>query len=243
MTAEAYAPSWSPDGRRIAFSRIHELGENLHVLDLGDGSERNISNQPWWSERFGFFDTTPDWSPSGDALVMASMRGLDEDGGCDPACPPSDVFTLPSAGGEVRRLTHAQDAFEPAWSPDGRFVIYDTAGRITVVGPAGGKPRRLTRGPGVDSSPNWQTRCTRPGTSAKNAIRGTAGKDLLCGFGGNDTLDGGAGEDRLFGGRGDDSLRAVDGQWDVIGCGSGSDTVLADAEDLVGVDCEAVARG
>ena len=236
-------PSWSPDGRRIAYSRSEFGSDNLYVLDLADRRERNISNQPWWHERFGFFDDAPDWAPSGDAIVMASMRGLEEDGGCNPFCPPSDLFALPPEGGEVGRITRNQGAFAPAWSPDGRFIVYEDLARITVVSRTGGRPRRLTRGPGVDLTPSWQPRCTRAGTRAANVMRGTAAKDLFCGFGGNDTLEGGAGEDRLFGGPGADSLRARDGGWDVVGCGPGEDTVDADALDLVGADCERVARG
>lgn len=241
LTREAYGPAWSPDGRRIAFSRLHEFGENVHVLELADGSERNVSNQPWWHERFGFFDTKPDWSPVADTLVMESMRGIGDEG-CDPFCPPVDLFTVPSTGGEVLRITHSQGSFDPAWSPDGRRIVYSDDGSISVVGSAGGKPRRLTRGPGVDLSPSWQPLCTRHGTAGANSVSGTPRDDVLCGFGGNDTVDGNAGSDRLFGGRGADSLRAQDGEWDVVGCGPGRDVAFADEIDLVGFDCEDVRR-
>jgi hypothetical protein len=55
-------------------------------------------------------------------------------------------------------------------------------------------------------------------------------------------MEGGAGQDRLFGEEGNDRFLARDGEFDVIGCGPGRDTVLADRQDLVGVDCEVVRR-
>ena len=55
-------------------------------------------------------------------------------------------------------------------------------------------------------------------------------------------LTGGAGRDRIFGQAGNDRIRASDGTFDVIGCGDGLDVVFADKVDLVGVDCERVAR-
>ena len=39
-----------------------------------------------------------------------------------------------------------------------------------------------------------------------------------------------------------DALRSVDGIIDIVGCGSGTDTVVADRGDLVGVDCERIRR-
>jgi hypothetical protein len=48
------------------------------------------------------------------------------------------------------------------------------------------------------------------------------------------------GHDRISPGRGDDIVRAEDRQRDVISCGPGRDTVLADTIDRVARDCELV---
>ena len=74
-------------------------------------------------------------------------------------------------------------------------------------------------------------------------MRGTRGADLVCGLGGNDRIAGGAGNDRLFGESGDDWIASRDRGFDVVGCGRGRDTALADPSDLVGGDCESVQRG
>jgi Ca2+-binding RTX toxin-like protein len=53
---------------------------------------------------------------------------------------------------------------------------------------------------------------------------------------------GGAGSDRISGGAGNDVIRAKDGTRDVIRCGAGRDTVVADRSDKVRKDCERVRR-
>ena len=60
-----------------------------------------------------------------------------------------DIFTVPTAGGEAKRLTShkAYDA-SPCWSPDGRHIAFssDRYGNmdVFVIGRNGGTPKRLT---------------------------------------------------------------------------------------------------
>jgi hypothetical protein len=67
-------------------------------------------------------------------------------------------------------------------------------------------------------------RCSLLGTQRADRLRGTRRADVVCGFGGNDRIDvRGGGVDTVF-------------------CGTGRDTVLADASDRVAPDCEVVHR-
>jgi Ca2+-binding RTX toxin-like protein len=89
------------------------------------------------------------------------------------------------------------------------------------------------------------------GTAAADTIHGNAGNDTIYGNAGNDKLYGGAGNDKLYGGAGNDKLYGGAGNdylvggagSDVISCGAGIDTVLKDANDRVGKDCEIVKGG
>ncbi len=67
--------------------------------------------------------------------------------------------------------------------------------------------------------------------------------DTLYGGPGNDTLDGGIAQHRGYGGPSNDMIQAVDGDPDMIECGSGQDTVEADAIDPVADDCEIITLG
>jgi Ca2+-binding RTX toxin-like protein len=76
----------------------------------------------------------------------------------------------------------------------------------------------------------------------RDRMDGGKGNDKLSGGDGPDVLTGGPGRDRLFGGTGNDTIRARDGQRDLVICGKGKDTVKADRGDTVDGDCEKVSR-
>ena len=88
------------------------------------------------------------------------------------------------------------------------------------------------------------------GRAGDDSLEGGAGNDRLLGGGGNDWLLGGPGHDRLEGGAGrdvyvagpgNDMIRSRDGVREVVACGAGRDTVIADRLDAV-IGCEHVLR-
>jgi hypothetical protein len=81
------------------------------------------------------------------------------------------------------------------------------------------------------------------GRGGHDTLAGGAGNDRLDGGAGNDYIDAGKGEDRVVAGAGSDTVLAADGEVDRISCGDGNDRVIADGEDVVDKDCEAVTRG
>ncbi len=72
-----------------------------------------------------------------------------------------DLWTVPSLGGDARRLT-ASVGFEsnPKFSPDGRWIAfsgeYDGNHDVYVMPAAGGEPTRLTFHPGWDRVIDWE---------------------------------------------------------------------------------------
>jgi Ca2+-binding RTX toxin-like protein len=129
-----------------------------------------------------------------------------------------------------------------AWSPDGRRLLVNQAGIVFAIN-QDGTDRRVVTLDAERTRADWQPQCTLMGSDQPEVLRGTEGDDLVCGLGGADTITGGPGSDRLFGEEGEDSFFARDGEFDVVGCGAGRDTVVADRRDLVGTDCERVSRG
>ncbi len=82
------------------------------------------------------------------------------------------------------------------------------------------------------------------GGSGADKLTGGDGQDLLGGEDGDDMLDGGAGVDRYYGDSvsaciayscpsGRDDIRARDGEREEINCGPGTDTLEADAVDVI----------
>jgi Ca2+-binding RTX toxin-like protein len=103
------------------------------------------------------------------------------------------------------------------------------------------------------------------GNGGDDDLNGADGPEKLDGGPGNDHLDGGFGDDTIVGGPGqdkisgdlaagdcgplwckypygNDTIYAQDGEVDSILCGFGTDTVYADAADVVDRDCENVTR-
>jgi Tol biopolymer transport system component len=130
-------PSWSPDGRNIAFVRMETpkdwtgAGEgSIYVIPAGGGEPRRIS-----SESDGVFSTGPVlWSPDGKSLAFFSRDADSVDG---------TIKVIPAEGGLARAVAKAQKIFankEMAWSPDGRRIAYNEPGnKIKIVALDDGK--------------------------------------------------------------------------------------------------------
>jgi uncharacterized repeat protein (TIGR01451 family) len=80
------------------------------------------------------------------------------------------------------------------------------------------------------------------GGTGNDRLFGAAGNDRLFGQAGHDLLNGGPGLDLLDAGVGNDTIQARDGNRDIIRCGPGKDTVVADKKDTVARSCETVKR-
>jgi TolB protein len=136
-------PSFSPNGKRIAFdsgrsgnSDIFEMradGSNEHALTTGRRDEHD-----------------PNYSPDGKRITYSKLTGQEY-----------DVFAMDADGSHQRRLT-TSNAFEgrSAYSPSGRKIVYvrdtekDT--NLYVMDADGSGKHALTEGGNVDHvSPDW----------------------------------------------------------------------------------------
>lgn len=70
------------------------------------------------------------------------------------------IWTLPSAGGPMKRITDLfNDARQPTWSPDGKWITFfayrDGGYDLWTVAPDGSDQHKLTVGPFDDREPIW----------------------------------------------------------------------------------------
>ncbi len=115
------APSWSPDGRRIAFARMVGASPDVFVANADGTDERQVTSDPAW-------DYEPAWSPDGTRIAFLTNRFF------DGMRSGAVVATVAPDGTGVERVTSERIvAGSPAWSPDGRWIAVSS-----TTGPAEG---------------------------------------------------------------------------------------------------------
>src|SRR5262249_717666 len=134
-------PSLSADGATVAYARKSAGNWNIYLHPAGAPEAINLTKDS------GADDTQPAFSPDGSLVAFRSERG----GG--------GIFVMRADGSNVRRV--ATSGYNPAWSPDGRQLVYaeesitrpeDRAGpvsRIWTVDLPGGAPRLVNKDDGV----------------------------------------------------------------------------------------------
>jgi TolB protein len=141
--ADDFAPSFSPNGRRIAFTSDRGGNYDIYTMRAGGNDLRRITTNP-------ALDAFPSWSPDGKRLAFASNRSGDW-----------EIYTTAVSGrkGLVQVTHHAGVDSLPSWSPDGTRIAFDSPrGRhfqICVVSAAGGTVTPLTSGTARNVQPAW----------------------------------------------------------------------------------------
>jgi dipeptidyl aminopeptidase/acylaminoacyl peptidase len=150
-------PSWSPDGKSIAFVSDRSpdpdksINTDVYVIDARPGATmRRVTTFEGDDNNAG---SRLAWSPDGKSI--AYVRG------------GSTSFTIydqyrlaviPAAGGEPRILTEALDrpVSSPRWTPDGTSLLFlvtdDRTQYVARMKASGGAIEKLTNGPRVISS-------------------------------------------------------------------------------------------
>ena len=158
-----FAPSWSPDGKRIAFVSErdgHVIDGSptyeIYVMDADGGDPRNLTNHP-------HDDRSPSWSPDGKRIVFVSERDRDKD---NPHLV--EIYVMGPDGQNEQRLTNnLHDDRDPSWSPDGKCIVFSASreghfetkfaitNEIYVMDADGQNEQRLTENRKNDWFPSW----------------------------------------------------------------------------------------
>jgi len=135
-----WAPTFSPDGRMVAFSRAEVDGTwHVWIAALDDGSARQLTSGPRG-------EIYPRFRPDGLGLIYFSWSR------------PRQIGQVPLAGGPARALTlDGHDDSYGDLSPDGRWLAFARSDgdvtRIHVAAADGSEARRLTQTP--STLPRW----------------------------------------------------------------------------------------
>ncbi|MFQ5989618.1 MAG: Tol-Pal system beta propeller repeat protein TolB [Candidatus Methylomirabilales bacterium] len=180
------APAWSPDGRWLALSLSKDGGTNLYLMrPMGNGLRRitnglgisvsasfspNSRQIAFTSDRGGSpqiymidvegtnlrrltfegdYNASPKWSPRGDKIAFVSDRGGGE----------FQIYLMNPDGSGVQQMTTLGSNEDPAWSRDGRHLVFTSVRRgkkdIYLMHADGSGQRRLTRNGLNNFAPDW----------------------------------------------------------------------------------------
>jgi serine/threonine protein kinase/sugar lactone lactonase YvrE len=123
-------PTWSPDGRLIAYGSNRSGNFDIWVQQVGGGDPVQVTKSP-------AHDWQPDWSPDGNNIVFRSER----DGG--------GLYVVPALGGNERKVSSF--GFRPRWSPNGSQILFYSSllqgvtapPKVYVVALDGNAPREV----------------------------------------------------------------------------------------------------
>lgn len=138
-------PTWSPDGKQIAFTRASNAGfgnsqYDIFIMDADGSNQQNLTKHP-------ARDDDASWSPDGRHITFTSSRS-----------GTNEIHIVDIFSSEVKQLTHNKGnnafgikgiiadggfpidgfAHEPCWSPDGKYIVYNhyglgQAGTINII--------------------------------------------------------------------------------------------------------------
>lgn len=125
------SPTWSPDGRQIAFVSFEKKHAQIFTVSVETGQRRLLTS-------FTGINGAPAWSPDGRQLaVVLSKAGH------------PNIYTVDMSTGHLTQITFGDSIdTEPRYSPDGRSLLF-TSGRggspqIYRLNLADGKISRVT---------------------------------------------------------------------------------------------------
>lgn len=158
------APSWSPDGDRLAFLR----DGGLWTVRADGTGERRLADVAVFSPFSQAHVTTPSWSPDGREIAFVG--------------PGLKISVARADGSGVRRLTSGLDRqVSPVWSPDGARIAFasDRAENFDIwsIAPDGSGTARLTTDPADETLPAWASDGAR--VAFLRAVAGELGKAEL----------------------------------------------------------------
>lgn len=140
-TEPLMSPSWSPDGRRLAYVSFEGGNSSVWIQDIASGSREKLTS-------FRGINGAPSFSPDGGRLALTLSKGGNP-----------DVYVMDLGSKQLTQVTnHFGIDTEPSWSPDGSRLYFtsDRGGRPQVyqVAASGGSATRVSFEGSYNASPS-----------------------------------------------------------------------------------------
>ncbi len=167
-------PTWSPDGKKIAFAGADQDGfadPGLYVMDADGENRTRLTVDD------GAHPADPHYSPDGTLLVYTKLKGNQLG---------TDILTIRTDGSVITRLTDGLPGVHyrgPQWSPDGTRILFTRPGQdgrnhIHVMRADGSAAHQLTTGENDDLDPTWSPDGTRVAFARREFGAGVVRQDI-----------------------------------------------------------------
>lgn len=156
--AAEFAPTFSPDGKWLAFSASYDRNTDVYVMPAKGGEARRLSWHPG-------ADVVVGWSPDSKRILFSSGREIS-------VSRSTHLYEVSVEGGHEQKVMDAI-AFEGNWSADGKWLAYrpfpqayagssgwrqhrgGTTPPIWLIDIAGKKLEKIPHENASDKSPVW----------------------------------------------------------------------------------------
>jgi TolB protein len=107
------SPSYSPDGKKIAYVSSNGRDWDIYTVNVGGGSRTRVTNNDK-------YDFSPSYSPSGEKIAYECSDGNES------VSADVEICTINVRGGGKFQVTHNDtDDHNPDYSPNGNRIVYE----------------------------------------------------------------------------------------------------------------------
>jgi Tol biopolymer transport system component len=165
--ASGIDPTWSADGRSVAFSDYHldmqrgqSRDKDIFMVDLDNLNQTTLRRTPKLSER------SADFSPDGSQVCFTHSENY------VPGSKPSGIYVMDVQRSEPTLLFEDFNAGPCDWSPDGKKIVFGTnndpyqkktsrKAEVYIINADGSGLSALTSNSAADLSPAWSPDSTK----------------------------------------------------------------------------------
>ncbi len=137
------SPSWSRDGKRIAYTSYRKSAQNIWVIEI-EVSEDKVApaKKPIQVTTGDFLDETPSWSDDGEKIIFSSNRSK-----------KPGLFTVELSNSKITNLR--QEGIHPRWSPHGDRIVFVDMNNIWTMELNDRRSKRYLTPSGYNEFPCW----------------------------------------------------------------------------------------
>lgn len=151
-TAVQGSPTFSPNGKKIAFVSNKDSAARIYVMDIPPPDAKLKDLRPRLISKQNRESTAPCWSPDGTKLAYCALtQGVRQ------------IWIYDFEKNEEKQLTQGPDNKEnPSWAPNSLHIIYNSTGRkqseLYLINLNQPKATKISHGPGDKHYPSWEPR-------------------------------------------------------------------------------------